>query len=214
MLTSNAVWTTSSNLSNSIETPTSCNHVECWISPMWKFIVLPSHYINKSMNGLLPPLKNGGLPPSMNGGLPPLMNGRRPPSLDVWLVSSLSTNGWCPPSLDEQLASSLSWWMAGILPPSMNGPVLPLADGLPSLDEQLPPLLRQTASSFLQHMASSFSWLTASSLPRLILPLMNGLPPPSTNCPLLPSTNCLPLPLPCLDGQYHPLTNTLLLCVR
>jgi len=46
-----------------------------------------------------------------------------------------------PPSLDVWLASSLSQRTAGVLPPSMNGPVLPLADGLPSLNEQLPPLL-------------------------------------------------------------------------
>jgi len=86
---------------------------------MWKFIVLPSHYIDKSMNGLLPPLMNGGLPPSMNSSLPPLMNGRR------------------PPSLDEQLASSLLRWTAPSFPWPMGSP--PLMNSFPPLNSLLLP---------------------------------------------------------------------------
>jgi len=129
--------------------PLKLRHHVIMFFPMQKFIVLPSHYIDKSMNGLLPPSTNGGLPPSMNGGLPPSTYSRCPPSLDVRLVSSLSrctagvlplsTNGWHPPSLDEQPCPSLGRWAplprrtasAGILPLSTNGwrP--------PSLDEWL-----------------------------------------------------------------------------
>jgi len=87
------------------------HHVIMLNFPTRKFIVLPSHYIDKSMNGLLPPSTNGGLPPSMNGGLPPLTNGRRPPSM----------YGWCPPSLNVWPVSSLSRCTAGVLPLSTNG---------------------------------------------------------------------------------------------
>ena len=97
----------------------------CWTSNFptrRKFIVLPSHHNEQ----------------------------RPPPSLNEWPVSSLSTNCWHPPSL--VLASSLSQWMASFLSQQMagihplstngcpstfdNGLILPLADGLPCLDEK------------------------------------------------------------------------------
>jgi len=83
--------------------------------------------------------------------------------------------GWHPPSLDERLVSSLSRRTAGIFPPSMNGPVLPLADGLPSLDERL-----RLASSLNEWLASSLSRRTA------------GVLPPSMNGPVLPFADGLP----------------------
>ena len=118
-------------------------------------------------------------------------------------ILPLSTNGWHPPSLalasslsragilPLTLASSLS--RAGILPLSTNGchpssfdkrlpsifdnsVVLPLADGLPCLDEQLPP---------------SFDERLPPSLDKQFLPLADVLTPPSTNCLPLPSANSL-----------------------
>jgi len=201
MLTSNTVWTTSSNLSNSIETPTSCNHVEFWISQQNSLFFPPTTYewpppsLDVQLVSSLSQWMAGVLPPLMNGPILPLADGL--PSLNEW--------PW--------LASSLSRWMAGILPPLMNGPILPLADGLPP---------RWTASHppsanglLLPSTHSLLLLLIDSLLPPSPHPSLNEWsPPPSTNCPLLPSTNCLPLPLPCFDGQSHPSTNTLLLCVR
>ena len=130
---------------------------------------------------------NGLLPLSTNGDLPLSMNGRHPPSLA--LASSLSRAGilplscWHHPSFDEWLPSTFD-----------NNLVLPLADGLPCLDEQLPP---------------SFDKQLPTSLDKQFLPLADGLTPPSTNCLPLPSANS-----PLLDGQSHPSTNALLPCFR
>ena len=60
-----------------------------------------------------------------------------------------------------------------------NGLVLPLADGLPCLDEQLPP---------------SFDKRPPPPLNKWSLPLVDGLRPLSTNGLMPPLKNCLPLP--------------------
>jgi len=65
-------------------------------------------------------------PPSLNGWPPLLVNGLLPPSMDSLL-----------PPLANSLLPPL---MNSLLPPSTNGLVL-LADGLPSLNEQLSPSL-------------------------------------------------------------------------
>ena len=95
------------------------HHVIMLNFPTQKFIVLPSHYIDKSMNSLLPPSTNGSLPPSTNSGLPPSTNGSLPPLTNGRCPPSMYSR--CPPSLDVRPASSLSRCMAGVLPLSTNG---------------------------------------------------------------------------------------------
>ena len=161
------------------------HHVIMLNFPTRKFIVLPSHYIDKSMNGLLPPSTNGGLPPSMNGPVLPLADGL--PSLDEWLqlVSSLSrrmagvlpllTNSWCPPSLDEWPRPSLGWWAplprwTASHPPSVNGLLLPSTHSLLLLliDSLLPPSPHPSLDEW-----------SPPSLDKLSPPSLNELPPPS-----------------------------------
>ena len=121
MLALNAVWTTSS-----------CKLQFVQVHGIWNSDII-EFQISQGGNSLFFP------PTTTNIGLLPLStNGWHPPSLNKWPY---------PPSLDEWLVSSLSQQTAGILPLLMNscpstfdnGLVLPLANGLPCLNKQLPP---------------------------------------------------------------------------
>ena len=91
-------WTTSSCetkfIVKSVETPTSCDHVESWISQCGKFIALPSFpQTLQSTMGVLPPSMNHILPPSMSHILPLSMSCILPPLMNCilpwWMASSL-----------------------------------------------------------------------------------------------------------------------------
>ena len=160
------IWTTSikvmsCSLFKSVETLTSC-----WIlnsalgnSPFFPPTTSKRGPTCKSMNGLLPRWMASSFPQrmvsSMNG--PPLSQQMAsclsrqmasplgkwpPPSLDGW--PPLLVNGLLPPSMDSLLPPLENGLLPpltnSLLPPSMNGLVL-LADGLPSLNEQLSPSL-------------------------------------------------------------------------
>ena len=150
----------SRNSSESIETPTSCDHVEFRISQrensmfflptpsMRRMVPLSPNGLRLSTNGLLRPSTDSLLPLLTDGLLPPSTNGllrqRTPPSLDEW------------PPLDERWARPTTS-MDGLLllknggllprqtpspttstnrlpPPSTNdGLLLPSTNGLPAL---------------------------------------------------------------------------------
>ena len=137
-------------------------------------------------------------PPSLNKWWPPSLNEWPVSSLSQWTAGILPLSCWHSPSLDEQpcppslnkwphlpsldkwLASSLSQWTAGFLPPSMNScpstfdnsPILPLADGLPCLNEQLPPSFDEWPPPSLDKWSlPSLPQWTVSSLNRCSAPL-------------------------------------------
>ena len=172
----------------SVQTPTSCNHVESWISQhRSSLFFLPTTMMNScvswwifppaSMNSLLPPPWMASSLPwqtafnkqpllSMNGLLPvpPSLDERPPPSLNEW--PSLSMN-----RLSQQLASS--WWTVSscVPPPALNEWSPPSEQSPPAFDEQSPPSLDERSSPSLNE------WSPPSLNERF--PSLNGWPPPS-----------------------------------
>ena len=158
-------------LFKSIETPTSCDYVELWISQCGNSLFfLPTTLSNLFSSSLV----NLQHPPSIVDELCPYLDKRCPPSLDKWL-SLLKNNSavgewhspapsldeWCP-SLPRLMVSSLCrWWTVS-------------AEWYPCLNRQLPPCLEERLPP---------SWMVS------LLPLVNGVLPPSVNDVLPPSVN-------------------------
>ena len=172
----------------SIETPTSCDYVEVWISQRGNSLFFLPTTLSNLFSSSLVDLQH---PPSIVDKLCPYLNKRCPPSLDKWLSllnndsaigewhsPAPSLDEWCPslpqltvsaewyaclnrqlpPCLEERLPPS---WMVSLLP-SVNG-VLP-----PSVNSVLPPLVNGVLPPFLMngiHRTVSLPWWIAPSPP-------------------------------------------------
>ena len=194
---SRQVVTCEPQVMKSVQTLTSCNHVESWISQCGSSLFfLPTTMTNSCVSWRIFP------PASMNSLLPPSANGLR--------RTASSLDEWSPPcpSLPQQMASSLpqwtafslnkwAWWMG-----SLNK--RPPPDEWPPPNEWSPPVCLLLPSMNSLHPLNSLLLPSTNGLPP---PLTNGLPPPLTNSLPPPSMNGLPPPS--MNG-FPPLTDSLL----
>jgi len=197
----------SCNLFKSIETPTSCDDVEFWISQHRNSLFfLPSHHIFQPLSTWMASsldLSVSSLPWQMASSVPwptaPSLN-KWPPPLTNGLPSQQTVP--LPPSKNGEWPRPL---MNSPLPPSTNGQwSSPLTNGPPSLPQQVTNSLpsQQTAHSLLQQMANGL--LPQQMAPSLPQQSANGFPFRWTT-----SLNKQPTSLPSKNGKWPPSTNGL-----
>jgi len=170
--------------SKSIETLTSCDHIEFQISQCGNSLF----FLSTTSSWQRPPS-----PPLLDEQPPPILNQQPPPILDKWPPLSMNDclppstkNGLLPPSMNRLVPSLTN----RCLPPSTNGRLL--SQALPYLNKQSPPPSLNERHSHRSMNSCLFTgslpqWMGAS-LPQWMVPsiLNEQLPPPMMNGSSLP----------------------------